>query len=235
MKTKSFFIAALLLSVAFGLSSCTNEDEQKENKESLSKEEKKAMTDFSAKFASLSKTIKPIFQKAQSRANVNGSMMQNFTPEEKAKLDTFAVELDKSSVNLFLELGFTEEEIEYYKLLEQPLYASSLALNCMSALGDIEVLQPIGKTDIFGPIGGSGFEIAQHLNNAIECLNEVLGVDMKSLVYATIAGTMTKASIKKAIIEVIKKSAGKIAKAATGYGTAILVAQWGSCMFFKYF
>lgn len=215
---------ALIACVSMAVISCSNENETI-SEPKLSTKQKKSVKKFCKDFVSFSSSIQKTIRKKGPTKTFMKKVQESV---EEAQLMTYIKELDESGIEMLLNLGLTENDIENYGLNEQPMLSSTVALSTIYALETSDLIEedmPLTPEDI-----PEGFEINQFLQDARECMYEVIGIDIQAMGYGLIADSAAEGAVRKAVVKIVEKVATRIAAAGTGIGAAVIIGQWAWCM-----
>ena len=226
---KVFLMMSIILfaCVSMTVTSCSNHEETI-SEPKLSIKQKESVNKFCKDFVSFTSSM----QKKAHQIGTGKTFMKKIQESIiETQIMTYIEELDESGIEMLLNLGLTENDIEAYGLDEQPMLSSMVALSTIYALETSDLIEedtPFEPEDI-----PEGFEIVQFLQDARDCMYEVVGIDIQAIGYGIIADTAAEGAVKKAVIKIVERVATKLAAAGTGIGAAVIVGQWAWCMAWK--
>lgn len=226
---KVFFMMSFAL-MAFAVTSCNNEDEivqELQEDQPLTTEDIQSVKNFAKSFASFHKNITPVVEKRMARTRSTAADNQR----DMDAIQQQAEMLGESAQQMFVEIGFTEQELNNLCPLENKEVYAIVGMQMLSVMANE---MPEIVEDCPEDPGPEGFSVAEQVEFAGECLGAVIGIDIIKDFRSEIAPLIAKEGISKAVfreaaektvVKVVTRFAGKIAA-----GPAAILIEWGICM-----
>lgn len=204
---KKNVFSLVLLSICCLFASCTSsEDDSIKNLDS----EEISWNDvshFDSKMASFNKKTTPLFKMGRTRSISEGDSDGFILSDaEKDVIEEEVQDLTQEAMNMFLEIGFTEDEI--YEIIDKDR-EENLPLAALLVTATVHD-QSAATRVITG-------------NTYLDCAIIALGGDFYALGKGLFSYGMTKAMAKAALKVVAKRLGGPIS-------VALAVAEWGLCV-----
>lgn len=233
-----FYIMGLAL-MAFTVSSCSQEDEMAQELQTkdrpMTAEDIRPLQDFAASFARFYTKTEPILQKRMARAKAGLNTASDNQRDIQA-MGLQAEMLGAAAQQMFLEIGFTEQELDNLCPLEDKEVYAVVGVQMLGLMMD--GMPELVEDCPIEPGGEEMLDMPQLVKVSVNCMMEVLGLDLiDELIVGFKAGEkLTEKYIKETCEKFIKKTVSKCAKYAAGgaVSVGILTAEWGWCVVKNY-
>ena len=203
----------------------------------MTAEDIRPLQDFAASFARFYTNTEPILQKRMARAKAGLNTASDNQRDIQA-MGLQAEMLGAAAQQMFLEIGFTEQELDNLCPLEdKEVYAVvgvqmlGLMMEGMPELVEDCPIEPGGEEML------DNFNLEQQVQYAGQCANEALGFDLLQDIVSGVGLLIAdKKLTEKAFYEMCENILFKAAKKLGTYGRATatagvgLLVEWGACM-----
>ena len=234
-----FYIMGLAL-MAFTVSSCSQEDEMAQELQTkdrpMTAEDIRPLQDFAASFARFYTKTEPILQKRMARAKAGLNTASDNQRDIQA-MGLQAEMLGAAAQQMFLEIGFTEQELDNLCPLEDKEVYAVVGVQMLGLM--MEGMPELVEDCPIEPGGEEVLDIdwRQQVEYASECASAVLGLNIfqcltEELLPGILDGTMTKKLFKETAEKVLTKAINKLAGKLVA-GPTYIIAEWGACIFIR--
>ena len=228
MKKVIFMMGFALM--AFAVTSCNNEDEivqELQEDQPLTTEDIQSVQNFAKSFASFYKNTTPIVEKRMARTRSTAADNQR----DMDAIQQQAEMLGESAQQMFMEIGFTERELNNLCPLENKEVYALVGVQMLSVMANE---MPEIVDDCPEEPGLEDFSMTEQVQYAGECLSAVIGFDVIKDVTSEIIPAIVKEGVSKkvfkeaaerAVVKIVTRFAGKIVA-----GPAAILGEWAACM-----
>ena len=230
---KLFFIMSLALMAVFVVVSCSNEDEfaqEQQKDQPLTTENIQSMQNFVRSFARFHKNTTPIVEKRMARTRSTAADNQRDIEAIQQQVEM----LGESAQQMFMEIGFTEQELNNLCPLENREVYALVGVQMLSVMAN---QMPEIIDDCPEEPGDEELSMAEQVQYAGECLSAVIGFDIMKDFASEIAPAIVKEGVSKkvlkeamerGVVKIVTRFAGKIAA-----GPGAILGEWAACMFIR--
>lgn len=231
---------SLALMAVFVVVSCSNEDEfaqEQQKDQPLTTENIQSMQNFVRSFARFHKNTTPIVEKRMARTRSTAADNQRDIEAIQQQVEM----LGESAQQMFMEIGFTEQELNNLCPLENKEVYALAGVQMLSVMSD-------GMPDIIDACpeepGGEEFihfDGDRAMQSAADCAGAILGINLipeliegfAPAIPAIMEGTFTMKMFKELGVKIVFKVGSKFASTLSK-GPAILAVEWGICWVWTY-